>query len=303
MKSLCVLSAAALLITGTTFAYSPSVSDQHLLSELTQKIDTLYQTNQTKLKQISFDLPAVQARFNTDSQIWYILGKLHAYIQTKQIPAQLNTTYKIIKIIDGDTIDIAYNGTTQRVRMIGLDAPESTTTRYWYTECFGKEATTHLTQLLSWKTVSIELDSTQWEKDKYDRLLAYISSDWININQQMIADWYWREYTYNKTYRYQNDFKNAQISASADAKGVRAETTCAWQRKKADIKTVTSTGISSNVITGGTNNSSTSYTCTPAKTCSSMSSCDEALYYLNTCWVTTIDWDGDGMPCESLCAK
>nr|DAW73485.1 MAG TPA: nuclease-like protein [Caudoviricetes sp.] len=33
--------------------------------------------------------------------------------------------------------------------MIGLDAPESTTTRYGYAECFGKEAANHLTHLLN----------------------------------------------------------------------------------------------------------------------------------------------------------
>ncbi len=34
---------------------------------------------------------------------------------------------------------------------------------------------------------------------------------------------------------------------------------------------------------------------------SQMVSCDEARFYLTQCRVKTLDKDGDGVPCESLC--
>jgi len=41
--------------------------------------------------------------------------------------------------------------------------------------------------------------------------------------------------------------------------------------------------------------------CRGKKTCREMDSCEEAKFYLNNCGVTTIDGDGDGIPCERLC--
>jgi endonuclease G len=41
--------------------------------------------------------------------------------------------------------------------------------------------------------------------------------------------------------------------------------------------------------------------CRGKRTCKEMSSCEEAIFYLNNCGVTKIDGDGDGMPCEKLC--
>jgi Excalibur calcium-binding domain len=41
--------------------------------------------------------------------------------------------------------------------------------------------------------------------------------------------------------------------------------------------------------------------CGSKTTCGQMTSCAEALYYLNTCKVTRLDGDKDGVPCESIC--
>jgi hypothetical protein len=45
-----------------------------------------------------------------------------------------------------------------------------------------------------------------------------------------------------------------------------------------------------------------SWQCQPRKTCKRISSCDEALWYLENCsWGGALDRDGDGRPCETLC--
>ncbi|RWO41315.1 MAG: excalibur calcium-binding domain-containing protein [Mesorhizobium sp.] len=45
-----------------------------------------------------------------------------------------------------------------------------------------------------------------------------------------------------------------------------------------------------------------SWSCQPRFTCSQISSCDEARWYLENCpWGGKLDRDNDGMPCESLC--
>ncbi|MBT9175354.1 MAG: Thermonuclease [candidate division WS2 bacterium] len=75
-------------------------------------------------------------------------------------------TFEVIKIIDGDTIDVLLeNGKTGRVRLIGVNTPEKG--RPYFTEC-----TNYTREKLLGKQVYLEFDVA--EKDKYQRFLAYI---------------------------------------------------------------------------------------------------------------------------------
>ena len=128
--------------------------------------------------------------------------------------------YKVVKVVDGDTFDVDINGQTERVRLIGIDAPESVSPQIPI-ECFGNEASQKLTDLLTGKSVSLESDFTQLNKDKYSRLLRYVFlEDGTNVNEQMIKEGYAYEYTYNKAYIYQQSFKTAQVFAQGNKLGL-----------------------------------------------------------------------------------
>lgn len=142
-------------------------------------------------------------------------------------------TYTLLKVIDWDTIKVENSNEEINIRMIGLDAPEKSTTRYWYTECFWNEATNHLNEILSWITkIQVEQDPTQWETDKYWRLLWYVFLSWNNINQKMIEDGYWFEYTYNLPYKYQKTFKKAEKNARVKKLWLWNKDTCNWERRE-----------------------------------------------------------------------
>ena len=142
-------------------------------------------------------------------------------------------TYTLLKVIDWDTIKVKNNNEEINIRMIGLDAPEKSTTRYWYTECFWNEATNHLNEILSWiTTIQVEQDPTQWETDKYWRLLWYVFFSWNNINQKMIEDGYWFEYTYNLPYKYQKEFKKSEKNARVKKLWLWNKDTCNWERRE-----------------------------------------------------------------------
>ena len=144
----------------------------------------------------------------------------------------LPETIKVSKVVDWDTIRIELGNTTSKARLIWVDAPESYDTRYGYTECYWKESSDYLTELLTNKNVRIEFDSTQWTKDTYWRLLVYVFMNWENINQKIIEDWYAWEYTYNLPYKYQLEFKKAQTDASKSGKWLWSHNTCNWERKE-----------------------------------------------------------------------
>lgn len=141
-------------------------------------------------------------------------------------PVQAGALYLVTKIVDGDTITISMNGSPETLRLVGIDTPEAVDPRT-PVQCFGTEASDKTKDLLTGKKVRIEKDASQGERDKYDRLLAYVyREDGLFINKYLVENGYAREYTYNKPYRYQADFKTAQNTAKAQGRGLWAPNAC-----------------------------------------------------------------------------
>lgn len=89
-------------------------------------------------------------------------------------------------VVDGDTVDLTIDGQEERVRLIGIDAPESVS-RNDPIQCFGAEASDALSALLPvGTTVLISRDGEA--RDRYGRLLLYLTrqSDDLFINQHLI---------------------------------------------------------------------------------------------------------------------
>ncbi len=75
----------------------------------------------------------------------------------------------VTKVVDGDTFWVRLrDGREEKVRLIGVDTPESARE----VEPYGKEAAAYTKKRLEKKTVYLELDVG--ERDKYNRLLAYV---------------------------------------------------------------------------------------------------------------------------------
>ena len=73
--------------------------------------------------------------------------------EQKETP-QVEKTYSVTSVSDGDTIKIDYDGTETPVRLIGIDTPETVDPRV-DPECYGQEASDYLKNLLDGKKVKI----------------------------------------------------------------------------------------------------------------------------------------------------
>lgn len=136
------------------------------------------------------------------------------------------TTYSVVRVVDGDTIDVSLNGQTVRIRLIGINAPESVDPTK-PTQCYGVEASEAAKKILDGEEVSLESDPSQDYKDKYWRLLRYVYlSDGTNFNQLMLSEGDAYEYTFIKPYKYQEEFKAAEQSARQAGKGLWSSSTC-----------------------------------------------------------------------------
>lgn len=100
---------------------------------------------------------------------------------------------EITKVVDGDTVEFSCGGELYRVRLIGIDAPETI-----YSsdsgQCFNEEATERMTELVLDKDVILERGEGSDDKDKYDRLLRYISVAGEDVGVKMIRDGYAEAY-------------------------------------------------------------------------------------------------------------
>ncbi len=142
---------------------------------------------------------------------------------------KINTDYKfysITNIIDGDTINIDIDGVETTIRMIGINTLEESTPKKEF-KCFGENASKKATELLYGKKVRIENDSTQGNFDTFGRTLAYVyREDGLFYNKEMIKIGYAFEYTSEKPYKYQLDFKELQKSAQINLIGLWSQNLC-----------------------------------------------------------------------------
>ena len=115
--------------------------------------------------------------------------------------------YKLLYVIDGDTIKILYHGRKTSVRLLGIDTPESRKNRRAYYQArknhkdvetivyLGKQAKKHLKELLAgYKKVCLVYDQNNTysgHRDRYGRILAYVyTPDGKFINKLMLEDGY-----------------------------------------------------------------------------------------------------------------
>ena len=162
-------------------------------------------TNRSLINTIVAIILLVFAAFVSDS-------KLNPSL-TKDVLGTNTTVYTVTSIVDGDTIKVSDSQDVYTVRLIGIDTPETKDPRKEI-ECFGTEATLHLTKLIQNQRLILKSDSTQDDIDRYGRLLRYaFLENGTNVNKTMIEDGYAYEYTYSKPYYYKSEFIEAQNSA------------------------------------------------------------------------------------------
>jgi micrococcal nuclease len=218
----------------------------------------------------------------------------------------------MVRVVDGDTIVVKINSQEETVRLIGIDTPEVVDPRK-PVQCFGKEASEKIKELIQGKSVILTPDPTQNDKDNYGRLLRYVYlEDSTFINKKMIEEGYAFEYTYSIPYKYQLELKESQRQAKTNKLGLWADNACPTNtlvptKKPTSLPQSTavpqkpSSSTNTNVAPADTSSPGGSWACDCSKACGVMSSCAEAQYQLNSCGCQARDGDKDGIACDSDC--
>ncbi|MDO8610531.1 MAG: thermonuclease family protein [bacterium] len=92
---------------------------------------------------------------------------------------------KVIRIIDGDTVEI---DSKRLVRYIGMNTPELNILTNKKAECYSQEAKNRNSELVEGKIVKLIKDIS--ETDKYNRLLRYVYMNDQLVNKQLVTEGY-----------------------------------------------------------------------------------------------------------------
>lgn len=129
-----------------------------------------------------------------------------------------NGSYRVIRVVDGDTIVISYLGKEEKVRLIGVDTPESVHSDASKNTPYGKIASDYTKAQLTDKTIQLEFDVQ--ERDKYGRLLAYVYVDGKMYNKTLLEEGHAKVATFPPNVKYAEEFQRLEQQAQKEQVGM-----------------------------------------------------------------------------------
>jgi micrococcal nuclease len=142
------------------------------------------------------------------------------------VSGAMSANASVESVVDGDTIDVAVDGRTERVRLIGIDTPEiahpsGAGRAATVAECFGDAAAAYTRELLPAGT-PVRLARDVVARDDYGRLLAYVfrASDGVLVNYELARQGYAQPLAIAPNTRFAARIVEATRWAEADEAGL-----------------------------------------------------------------------------------
>ena len=135
----------------------------------------------------------------------------------------LTANATVNRVVDGDTVDMIIDGAKERVRLIGIDTPE-TKKENTPIECFGLEATAFTESLLPPGT-ELYLERDVEARDVFGRLLAYayLVESAVFVNLEIVRQGYAQPLTIPPNVAHSAEFVDAARAAERADLGLWAE--------------------------------------------------------------------------------
>jgi endonuclease YncB( thermonuclease family) len=128
--------------------------------------------------------------------------------------------FPVVRVVDGDTIIVDIDGIQERIRLIGIDTPESVHPDQERNVEYGEIASSFTKEQLEGQYVSLEFDAQ--ERDQYGRLLAYVYFDDKMFNETLLEKGHAVVSTYPPNVRYVDHFLEIETEARENEIGLWA---------------------------------------------------------------------------------
>jgi micrococcal nuclease len=204
---------------------------------------------------------------------------------------------KVIKVTDGDTLEVSFNGKTEKLRLLLVDTPETVHPNKPI-QPFGPEASAFAKEKLAGKDVELEIDVS--ERDKYGRLLVYLWVEDKMFNEMLLEKGLARvAYVYPPNIKYVDQFRAIQKKAQEEGIGIWSIENYAQEDgfdegKVKEEKNLDSTQKSADPIENSKQDQYVYY-----KNCTAVREAGAApIYSGDPGYSRKLDRDGDGVACE-----
>jgi micrococcal nuclease len=157
----------------------------------------------------------------------------------KASSAAPNGAATVERVVDGDTLVVRVSGRRERVRLIGIDTPESVKPNT-PVQCFAVAASDRTKALLPAGT-PVRLVGDAEQRDRYKRLLAYVyrSRDNLFVNLALVHDGYAVAYTFPPNVAHTAEFVAAAAEARDADRGLWSACGPNQRPRSSDVATVT----------------------------------------------------------------
>jgi endonuclease YncB( thermonuclease family) len=194
-------------------------------------------------------------------------------------------TGKVVGVSDGDTLTLLTPANQPlRIRLGEIDAPESG-------QAWGARSRTMLRDM----TLGRQARLVVTDRDRYGRLVARVYVGSTDVNAEMVrrgGAWAYPQYLKDPALpRYEAVARRDRLGLWALPAG---QTLPPWDWRASRRA---QNGPAPAADTPGPR----TVTCGAKRVCRQMTSCAEAKAYLRQCRVLSLDGNGDGVPCNSLC--
>lgn len=134
-------------------------------------------------------------------------------------PGRADLEGRVVRVVDGDTVRVRLEGREETVRYIGVDTPE-TKRPGRAVECFGPAASAANERLVEGREVRLEVGEE--ERDRYDRLLAYVhrADDGRFVNEILVREGYARPLAIEPNVRHADAFAALADEALGAGRGL-----------------------------------------------------------------------------------
>jgi endonuclease YncB( thermonuclease family) len=184
---------------------------------------------------------------------------------------------KLVKVLDGDTVEVLHDGKAERIRLAQIDCPEKG-------QPYGQAAKEYVLDIAALRIVSVQLNTV----DRYGRGVGEVFlPDGSNLNELIVGAGYAWQYK-----RYSNDYTYAdlELAARVAKRGLWQEMNPVppWEWRKGKRQT------------SPKKTSSKDFSCGSKIYCK-VTTCAEAKIYMHECELVGVNDNKEGVPCGALC--